>query len=463
LDIFNNSVGKYELIKNIGHGGTAEVMLARHRDMGALRAVKIVPKAKIYYKHYDVEINVLNNLNIKGVPIIYDVEEDEQNWYIIEEYIDGITFSEYIANSENNVKEVIKYICDICSILHSLHSAKPYGIIYGDLKPDNIIIDGNGELYIVDFGNCTVMSGHETELSRHETELKVNKFDNMATMEYAAPEQLMNGSIGIWTDIYSIGVLLQKVYKCYCNEFAAYELELTNIIAACLRKDPLARIDSLLIVKKYLVQMMNNVVSDKENNIYVYGCRRYSGVTHFSLGLTRYMNKLGYRATYYERNSSKSIINIVGQGNCEKGIYNYRNCNIVPDYGEFCDDINSSFIKKEQGRIVNVYDCGMFTKRFINDSECAIMILADVKEYNDFIYNECVTNKEWLYIANFSSVEGIRHLRKEMGIDIIKMPFYENPFYCGKDIRDFYNKIINKTTYKKIQKKGYIRLGHKRV
>ena len=81
--------GKYEKISLLGEGGTSQVFLVRHKILGTLRAMKRISKNSINEKCYNSEVNILNMIEIDGIPVVYDVEEDLEYWYIIEQYIEG--------------------------------------------------------------------------------------------------------------------------------------------------------------------------------------------------------------------------------------------------------------------------------------------------------------------------------------------------------------------------------------
>ena len=217
----NNS--KYEKISLLGEGGTSQVFLVRHKALGTVRAMKRISKNSVNEKCYNSEVKILNMIDIEGIPVIYDVEEDSEYWYIIEQYIEGISFEEYLSNKENDALEVLGYVCRICTILHLLHTTKPYGIIYGDIKPENIIISKNG-VYLIDFGNCMLTKDISDE-------------NKMATKEYVTPEQYNSGKMGIWTDVYGIGVLIQKVYQGFQMQLYNYRDEILRIISICMEKD----------------------------------------------------------------------------------------------------------------------------------------------------------------------------------------------------------------------------------
>ena len=107
LRIFDNPHSKYEFHKVLGRGGTSVVYLVRHKLLGELRALKAIPKSETNHRSYFAETSILSRMKIKGIPQLYDVEEDENYWYILEEYIQGIAFRDYIESEERTLKDLL--------------------------------------------------------------------------------------------------------------------------------------------------------------------------------------------------------------------------------------------------------------------------------------------------------------------------------------------------------------------
>lgn len=459
---YRENDSRYEKISLLGKGGTSQVFLVRHKVFGTMRAMKRIPKNSVNEKCFNSEINILNIVNIKGVPVIYDVEEDLEYWYIIEQYINGISFEEYLNNKENDALTVLGYICEICTILHSLHTVKPYGIIYGDIKPENIIVNDDG-VYLIDFGNCVLMTDISDEKHIEKT---------MATKEYVTPEQYNSGKMGIWTDVYGIGVLIQKVYQAFQMQLYDYRDEILRIISICMEKDRGDRYISTEIIEEAITLVVDKIsinrastdnkscdkrdrrcrLSNNKNkeslDIKIYGCRRYAGVTQLALGLTKYLEKKMFDVIYIEDNSSKDIINMLELDKgaiCSEGIYTYRKCKILPDYGEFCiqDKCAASSGTKKS---VNIYDCGVYDKTKAL-SDIVIVVITDIKEYLKFRYEDYIFNyddRKLLYVANFSDDKGIKRLLRQRNIDVLKMPYIENPFIQSKEAEKFYGEIMKR-------------------
>jgi len=190
--------GRYRLIRKIGHGGMGTVYLAENIKLGTHWAVKMVEKSNTVIDGIYREIEILKKLNHHSLPRIVDVIETEDAFYIVQDYIEGISLDELIKR-EGYVEEskVIQWGIEICEVLKYLHGIKPNPVIYRDMKPSNIILTPSGTLKLVDFG-----------IAREYRELGGNDTVYIGTRGYAAPEQYGLGQTDERSDIYSLGITL---------------------------------------------------------------------------------------------------------------------------------------------------------------------------------------------------------------------------------------------------------------
>ena len=144
--------GKYEVIKSIGEGSFSKVILVRHISLNHLRAVKVIPRNTDKFSNDFFEARILTELNHPGIPKIYDIEKDESNIYLVEEYIDGESLDEYLLHQQFISLERFLDICiELCEIFTYLHTKIPEPIIYKDLKPEHIIVCRE-RIKLIDFG-----------------------------------------------------------------------------------------------------------------------------------------------------------------------------------------------------------------------------------------------------------------------------------------------------------------------
>ena len=201
--ILNN---RYEIVRKIGGGGMGAVYLASDNNLGGvLRAVKEMVQAHIEEEQQDKAINdfkrestILSTLDHVSIPTIYDYfyDDKESRFYLVMKYISGGDLSSRLRSApEGKIEErcVTEWAIQIIDVLDYLHS-QPTTIVYRDLKPSNIMIDGNtGRIMLIDFGIAR---------SIHQKEEK--GVTAVGTMGYAPPE-LFSGNVEPRSDIYSLG------------------------------------------------------------------------------------------------------------------------------------------------------------------------------------------------------------------------------------------------------------------
>ena len=188
---------KYEVIKVLGQGGMGTVYLCKNSRLGNLWAVKEVNSKWKNQIDFLAEPNMLKNLSHIGIVRIIDIFYEDDNLYIVEDYIEGKTLKEH-ANAKGPLSsELVEDISlQLCSILDYLHSFKP-PIVYRDLKPSNIMIKPNNKVVLIDFGIARIYK----ESQEGDTMI-------LGSKGYIAPEQLVNIQSNIQTDIYSLGATM---------------------------------------------------------------------------------------------------------------------------------------------------------------------------------------------------------------------------------------------------------------
>lgn len=200
--VLNN---RYEVIRKIGGGGMGAVYLANDKNLGGvLRAVKEMVQSYIEDQQQEKAVNdfkreslLLTSLEHQGIPTIYDYfyDEKEGRFYLVMKYISGGDLAARLRSApEGRVDEVsvTDWAIQIVDVLDYLHNRQP-PIVYRDLKPSNIMIDGNsGKLMVIDFGIARWVNKEEKGVTA------------VGTMGYAPPE-LFSGNVEPRSDIYSLG------------------------------------------------------------------------------------------------------------------------------------------------------------------------------------------------------------------------------------------------------------------
>lgn len=243
--------GKYKILNKVGQGGMSVVYLAMNEKANKQWAIKEVRKDGV--KDFElikqgliVETDMLKKLSHPSLPSIVDVIEDDNTFLIVMDYIQGNplskTLEEYGAQSQENVVEWAKQLCDV---LGYLHSRKP-PIIYRDMKPANVMLKPDGSITLIDFGTA-----------REYKSKNIADTTCLGTIGYAAPEQFGGmGQTDARTDIYCLGATLYHLVTGMNPCEPPYEIKpirqinpalsngLEKIIMKCTQHDPDARYQS---------------------------------------------------------------------------------------------------------------------------------------------------------------------------------------------------------------------------
>ncbi len=200
--------GRYEIVRRIGGGGMGAVYLAKDRNLGDQpRAVKEMIQSNIDESQHEKAINdfkresmLLASLEHSSIPTIYDYFYDDEagRFYLVMKFISGGDFLARLRNAPGgriDEKTVTDWGCQVADVLEYLHRRNP-PIIYRDLKPANLMIDGNsGRVMLIDFGIARWVTTQEKGVTA------------VGTMGYAPPE-LFSGKVEPRSDIYSLGATM---------------------------------------------------------------------------------------------------------------------------------------------------------------------------------------------------------------------------------------------------------------
>ena len=248
--------GKYKILNEIGRGGMSTVYLAINEKANKPWAVKEVRKngisnRELVKQSLMVEINLLKKLKHKGLPSIVDIIDQQDNYLIVMDYIEGITLENILQEEGVQPQEkVVDWAIQLCDVLQYLHTRKP-AIIYRDMKPSNIMLRSDGSVVLIDFGTA-----------REFKERHVEDTTCLGTQGYAAPEQFGGmGQTDERTDIYSLGATMYRLVTGHNPSEPPYEMYpithwnprlstgLEGIIAKCTSKDPKSRYQSVQEVR----------------------------------------------------------------------------------------------------------------------------------------------------------------------------------------------------------------------
>jgi len=199
-------IGKYKIIEEIGRGAMGVVYKALDPDINREVAIKTIrfdmlsdgSEKEDMMRRFVREAQAVGKLEHSNIITIYNVGREGDSTYIVMQYIEGKSLQEIISSSKKySSAEIVKLVICLCSALGYAHKR---GVVHRDIKPANILIDNDGNPFLVDFGVALV-------------EMSTMTFSGTiaGTPSYMAPEQVMGKKVGSQADIFSLGVILYEL------------------------------------------------------------------------------------------------------------------------------------------------------------------------------------------------------------------------------------------------------------
>ncbi len=186
-EFFETLCSIYEPVKPLAEKDGKKIMLMRHRSL----------HREIVFRYYGEPVRIydfLSEIRHENLPEIYDTYTLDDGYAVLEEYISGASVAEILETGLYTYSGAKKVILQVCAALEELHNN---GIVYRDIKPENILISDDGRVKLIDF-----------DAARRFTENKSADTRILGTLGYAPPEQYGIYQTDKRSDIYSVGVLL---------------------------------------------------------------------------------------------------------------------------------------------------------------------------------------------------------------------------------------------------------------
>ncbi|MGA3188349.1 MAG: serine/threonine-protein kinase [Bryobacteraceae bacterium] len=199
-------VGPYGILRILGEGGMGVVYLAKRDDLGNLVAIKILRDAWLSparRERFASEQRTLAQLNHPSIARLYDADSlpDGTPWFAME-YVEGVPLTEYSTQRGCSVRERLEIFREVCEAVRHAHL---HAVIHRDLKPSNVLLRSDGGVRLLDFGIAKQLDTFDSPADQTRTGLR------LMTPAYAAPEQIRGERVGIYTDVYSLGVVLYEL------------------------------------------------------------------------------------------------------------------------------------------------------------------------------------------------------------------------------------------------------------
>ena len=191
----------FKIIEKLGEGGMGAVYKAVDTKLKRIVAIKFLPRHiaanRDERERFKIEAQATAALNHPNIATIHSIEEPDEEFFIVMEYIEGKELKA-IINNQLAINQVLNFATQITEGLQAAHDK---GIIHRDIKSSNIMVTNDGKIKIMDFGLAKVGAG--LQLTREHSTL--------GTVAYMSPEQARGEAVDHRTDIWSLGIVLYEM------------------------------------------------------------------------------------------------------------------------------------------------------------------------------------------------------------------------------------------------------------
>jgi serine/threonine-protein kinase len=196
--------GRYELEEVVGHGGMSSVYKAHDSLLERYVALKVLHEQynedEDFVERFKREARSVAQLQHPNIVTVIDRGEEAGRQYIVFEFIDGENLKEFVVRKGRlGVREALEVANEIA---HALAFAHEHGLIHRDVKPQNVLLNGDGRAKVTDFG---IARSIDVEHGVTQTGTV------LGTSNYIAPEQASGQPVDVHTDVYSLGVVLYEL------------------------------------------------------------------------------------------------------------------------------------------------------------------------------------------------------------------------------------------------------------
>ena len=198
--------GPYKIRHILGEGGMGIVYLAEREDLGSSVAIKILRDAWLSparRERFAIEQRTLAQLNHPSIARIYDADTSPDGTpFFVMEYVEGAPLTAYCEQNHCSFRKKLELFRAVCEAVLYAHQ---HAVIHRDLKPSNIFVKQDESVRLLDFGISKHLEALDSSVDQTMTGLR------LMTPAYAAPEQIRGDTVGIHTDVYSLGVILYQL------------------------------------------------------------------------------------------------------------------------------------------------------------------------------------------------------------------------------------------------------------
>lgn len=201
-------LGRYEIVRELGRGGMAEVFLAKAHDQAsprwvALKIIRLGFDTDELLGRFDRERQILDRIRHPNIAQLYEGGAGPDGRpYLAMEYVEGHSIERYADAVTLSVEERLRLFVQVSRAVEHAHGNR---VIHRDIKPSNILVTSQGQVKLLDFGIARLLEG--ADLSQGAMPL-TQSHSRLMTPAYASPELIQSARVTVASDIYQLGLLL---------------------------------------------------------------------------------------------------------------------------------------------------------------------------------------------------------------------------------------------------------------
>ena len=294
----------FRVLRKLGAGGMGEVFLAEDTRLNRKVALKLLPEGLLadpeIRRRFSQEARAVSALNHPQIVTIYDIGASQDRDFIAMEYVDGQTLRELLAAGPLEVRRAFDLLAQAASGLAAAHEA---GIVHRDVKPENLMVNRNGQLKIMDFGLAKVVERQTAPLLQSSIATVADTPRATAgtgtgvilgTVSYMSPEQAQGRPVDHRTDVFSLGLVL---YEALTGARPFSGKSAVETLHAIINEEPVSAIERNPRVPPHALEILAKALAKDP-------AERYQHAADFALDLRRAgrilesgMSRPGFRVT----------------------------------------------------------------------------------------------------------------------------------------------------------------------
>ena len=435
---------RYRIINQICAHEHGTVWLAEHRSLHTKRIIKGIRRSGPAYDMLVTEAATLMKLSHPAIPAIFDMDEDEEFTYLIEEFIEGETLKAFYLKRLVGEEQLLDHLEQVCSVLEYLQD-RSVRLIHLDLKPENIMI--SDRVRIIDLGTA-----------QSEGERSPFRF---ITAGYTSPEHIRGERTGRESDVYSLGKLISFMTE-HSDVNKRLRKRLEQIAKRCAGEEQRNRVGSVVIVTKMLRGATERkhrtekhaVARANARRIAVIGLARGCGTTHVAVSLASFLSK-SEPVVFVQKKRDEVLEELFERGRrgrAGKGIF-YTSFEHVGELSlcaaEAASSLSGGPISRDREAVI-VADLGGEPVRVFKEAVSRfdlVLIVGAAASWrqSDYDFLERMM-REKLFGAGCRVIVNMAGRKAAdllpCGTEAFRFPYGEDPFSPGSETRKLFGKIV---------------------